>query len=86
MDHLRNQYTRQAPVTVSDARVPPKLDVYTHHVTNPVIYHHWAGYYPQDAHVRKVRLELEEAPAVIFQQAPRFHYQPHTSNVDVDLQ
>lgn len=85
MDHLRSQYTQQAPVVVAEAPRPANPNVYAHHVMDPVRYHHWAGYFPQDAHTRKLNLEMEEAPAVLFQHAPRFHYQPHTSNVDVDL-
>jgi hypothetical protein len=85
MDHLRQQYTHQPPISISLNPRSPNPNVYAHHALDPVRYHHWAGYFPQDAHIRKLHLEMEEYPTLLFQHAPKFHYQPHTSNVDVDL-
>ena len=85
MEHLRQQYSSPQAVSPPVSEPPKRVSQYASHVFDPVRYHRWAGYYPLENRTKRLTLELEPAPEILFQHAPKFHYQPHTSNIDVDL-
>jgi len=83
MDSLRAYY--QPAVINVNTRQPAPTVSQTNEFFNPVVAHRWAGNFPLYDPEKKVLLELEQYPDVIFQHAPSFSYYPQHSNVDVNL-
>lgn len=64
---------------------PPRAVSNTDEFFNPVVAHRWAGDFPLMDPEKKVILDLEPAPTMLFQHSPTFAYRPDVSNVDVNL-
>jgi hypothetical protein len=86
MDYLRDYYNTYTH-THSQKRqfIKPHPLVYAHHAIDPVKQHHWAGFFPHGQFTKNHYIHIDQYPTLLFQHAPQFHYQPHTSNIDVDL-
>lgn len=83
MEYLRQHY---GPKTeMKNVYRPPPTVSSAHEFFNPVVFNRWGGIYPQADPERKVVLDLEPTPTMLFQHSPTFAYRPDTSNIDVDL-
>jgi hypothetical protein len=83
MDTLRVYYTPKQ-VNIQVHNPAPRVDR-TNKYFNPVVANRWAGYFPLMEPEKRVILDLEPTPAMIFQHVPSFAYYPEHSNIDVRL-
>lgn len=83
MDTLRDLYAPRKEMNIVPVRNPRTNQ--TDNYFSPAVAQRWAGNYPvMDPEVR-VALDLDPAPAMIFQHVPDFSYFPEHSNLDVNL-
>lgn len=83
MNSLRSFY-QPKKILMPVYEAPPRVSS-TNEFLHPVVAHRWGGNFPLNDFQKKVVLDLEPEPMVMFQHSPTFAYYPQHSNLDVNL-